>query len=399
MDKNLILVINCGSSSIKFSLIAPDDGSEHLTGIAQNLLSSAANITFKQNGEKSNYSLAEPFDHETALASIVGFLQENKYAEHVCAIGHRVVHGGETYSQPILVNDQVMNTLSDLAQLAPLHNPANITGINAAQKAFAQLPQVAVFDTAFHQTMPEKAFLYALPYDLYQSHGIRRYGFHGTSHYYVCHEASRLLEMKQNQGSFISAHLGNGSSICAIENGKSLDTSMGLTPLSGVVMGTRSGDIDPGIIFHLINGLGYSHEQVNNLLNKESGLLGLSELSNDCRTLEEAMFNENNRQTKLALDIFCYRIAKQIAAYAASLTTLDGIIFTGGIGENSDYVRAQVVQSLSLLNIYIDEDLNVATRFGQAGNIASKSSRACLVIPTNEEWVIAKQTAEVIQAN
>lgn len=397
MENKFILVINCGSSSIKFSLIDPATGNERLNGLAQSLMTEQANITFKVDGNKEKQSLTSPFDHQIALSSIVDFLTQHSYKEAVFAVGHRVVHGGEEYSEPTLIDKNVMTTLHRLSQLAPLHNPANITGIEASKKAFPSLPQVAVFDTAFHQSMPKKAYLYALPYALYEQHGIRRYGFHGTSHYFVSRAASQLLNLPALKGSFISAHLGNGSSICAIENGLSVDTSMGLTPLSGIVMGTRSGDIDPGIIFHLINSLGYTQEQVNDLLNKESGLLGLSQLSNDCRLLEEAMF-DGNEQAKLALDIFCYRIAKQIAAYAASLSTLDAIIFTGGIGENSDYVRAQVTQSLSLLNINIDNELNVATRFGKSGNIAANESRACLVIPTNEEWVIAKQTAQVINA-
>ncbi|QOL25170.1 acetate kinase [Thalassotalea sp. LPB0316] len=397
MENKFILVINCGSSSIKFSLIAPHNGQEPLSGIAQNLLTEQANITFKLNGEKIKQDLPSPFVHHTALSHIVHFLQQNKFSDQVVAVGHRVVHGGERYSEPTLINDDVMATLEQLSHLAPLHNPANITGITAAQQAFSALPQVAVFDTAFHQTMPAMAYLYALPYELYQKHGIRRYGFHGTSHYYVSRQATRLLNLPESTGSFISAHLGNGASICAIENGKSVDTSMGLTPLSGVVMGTRSGDVDPGIIFHLINSLGYSHQQVNDLLNKDSGLLGLSKLSNDCRAIEEAILNDNNQQAKLALDIFCYRIAKQIAAYTASLTSLDGIIFTGGIGENSDYVRQQVVSFLSVLNLVIDNTLNIQTRFGKAGNIATADSRPVLVIPTNEELVIAQQTAEVTQ--
>lgn len=396
MNNQTILVINCGSSSIKFSLIAPSTGEEYLSGLGQNLLSSQANISFKYQGSKQQAQINSPFDHQAALEQIVSFLRDNQLTGSIAAIGHRVVHGGESYSQPTLIDTKVMETLRELCQLAPLHNPANITGIQAAQKAFPSLAQVAVFDTAFHQTIPEKAYLYALPAALYHTHKIRRYGFHGTSHYFVSEQANSMLSTGEQKGSFISAHLGNGASICAIEAGESVDTSMGLTPLAGIVMGTRSGDVDPGLIFHLINALDYSPQAVNDLLNKDSGLLGLSGISNDCRALEEAIFNDKNPQAKLAMDIFCYRIAKQIAAYSASLTRLDGLIFTGGIGENSSYVRTQVVNQLSLLNFSIDETLNEATRFGKAGNISPSTSRPCLVIPTNEEWVIAIQTSQFL---
>lgn len=400
-----ILVINCGSSSVKFSLIAPNSGQSILSGIAECLLTPEANIKINQAPVNNVYhqkqviSLSKPFNHQSALSVLVETLQQLNLVKNIVAIGHRIVHGGEHYAQPTLINEQVKNTIEKLAKLAPLHNPANLIGINACQQAFADLPQVAIFDTAFHQSMPEKAYLYGLPYSLYQDHGIRRYGFHGTSHYFVAKQAAKYLKKPLSQCNLISAHLGNGCSVTAIKNGKSVDTSLGMTPLEGVMMGTRSGDIDAGIVVHLVEQLGYSIEQVDTLLNKQSGLLGLSTLSNDCRTLEIAMLDDNHPQSaqaKIALTVFCYRIAKSIASFSASLTSLDGIIFTGGIGENSSWIRKQITKQLSLLNIHISQELNETMRFGSSGNIATNTAKACLVIATNEEWVIAQQSAQLL---
>jgi len=396
MKKNLILVLNCGSSSLKFSLIKPENGESLLSGLAERLLSEQASIKIKYQGQSKQASLPSPFDHQAAIMSLVDTLALYEFNLQIFAIGHRVVHGGESYCSPTLITDDVKKTIDDLSRLAPLHNPANLMGINAAQSAFPDLPQVAIFDTAFHQSMPEKAYIYGIPYALYKEHGIRRYGFHGTSHYFVTQEASKLVNKSFNESSFISAHLGNGCSVSAIKNGKSVDTSLGLTPLEGVMMGTRSGDLDPGIIFHLVNQLGYSIEQVSHLLNKESGLLGVSGISNDCREIEEAWLTDKNPRAKLALDVFCYRIAKSIASFSASLTSLDALIFTGGIGENSDLIRDGIVAQLSLLNFFVSSDKNVACRFGQSGFINTDHSRSILVIPTNEEWVIAEQTSQLL---
>ena len=400
--KNAILVINCGSSSVKFSLIEPSSGLSKLSGIAECLLTPEASIKINSasaNKQKQVIALKKPFNHQSALSVLVETLQQLNLVKEIAAIGHRIVHGGEHYSQPTLINDEVKQTIEKLAKLAPLHNPANLIGIVACQLAFADLPQMAIFDTAFHQSMPEKAYLYGLPYSLYQQHGIRRYGFHGTSHYFVAKQAAEYLKKPLSQCNLISAHLGNGCSVTVIKEGKSVDTSLGMTPLEGVMMGTRSGDVDAGIIVHLIEQLGYTIEQVDTLLNKQSGLLGLSTLSNDCRTLETAMLDENHPQSaqaKIALTVFCYRIAKSIASFSASLTSLDGIIFTGGIGENSSWVRDQITQQLGLLNIHISQEDNEAMRFGTSGNIATQTSRACFVIATNEEWVIAEQSAQLL---
>lgn len=396
-----ILVINCGSSSVKFSLIRPHSGQSILSGLAECLLTPEASIKIKyiDKDEKQVTALNAPYDHQSALNVLVEKLNEHNLVSDIVAVGHRVVHGGEQYAQPVLIDEQVKQTIDKLAKLAPLHNPANLIGINACQQAFENLPQVAIFDTAFHQSMPEKAYLYGIPYGLYQEHAIRRYGFHGTSHYFVANQAADLLEKPLSQCNLISAHLGNGCSVTVIKDGKSVDTSLGMTPLEGVMMGTRSGDIDAGIVVHLVEQHGYTIEQVDTLLNKQSGLLGLSTLSNDCRTLEMAMLDENNpnsAQAKLALSVFCYRIAKSIASFSASLTSLDGLIFTGGIGENSAWVRKEITKHLALLNFHISEEKNNEMCFGASGNIAAENARACFVIATNEEWVIAEQSAQLL---
>lgn len=395
-DSDAILVINCGSSSVKFSLIKPENGETILDGLAERLLTDQAVIKIEQDDVKKTFELPDPYNHQAALSLLVEQLNERNLVDGIGAIGHRVVHGGEVYSQPTLITPEVEKAIDDLASLAPLHNPANLIGIKACQEAFANLAQVAVFDTAFHQTMPEKAYVYGIPYALYKEHGIRRYGFHGTSHYFVAKQAAEQLNKPVEKCNLISAHLGNGCSITVIKDGQSVDTTMGMTPGEGVMMGTRCGDIDSGIIFHLTQNLGYSVAEVDKLVNKESGLLGVSGVSNDLRTLLAAMDEDNNAQAKLALTVFCYKIAKSIASYSASLTELDGLIFTGGIGENAMWVRSEVVKQLSLLNFAIDEEKNEATRFGASGNIAAEGSRACMVITTNEEWVIAEQSAELL---
>lgn len=414
--KGAILVINCGSSSVKFSLIEPESGVSLLSGLAECLTTPQASIKIKHNishivnesinddneTQSETSLLSAPFDHQQALNALVNKLKALNLVETIIAVGHRVVHGGEHYSKPTLINSDVKNTIDNLAKLAPLHNPANLIGINACQEAFPKLPQVAIFDTAFHQSMPEKAYLYGIPFELYSKYGIRRYGFHGTSHYFVANQVAQRISKPLEQCNLISAHLGNGCSVAVIKDGKSVDTSLGMTPLEGVMMGTRSGDIDAGIIVHLVEQLGYSIEQVDTLLNKQSGLLGLSTLSNDCRTLETAMFDEKHpksAQAKIALTVFCYRIAKSIASFSASLTQLDGLIFTGGIGENSSWVRQQILKQLSLLNFQVCEETNQATRFGASGNIATTSSRPCWVIATNEEWVIAQQSTQLLDRN
>jgi len=399
MNKKLILVINCGSSSVKFSLINPENGQTTLSGLAERLLTSQASIKINQKSNSINKKLTSPCDHQSAISLLVNVLKQEQLIDNIFAVGHRVVHGGETYNDPMLINEDVKAIINQLKQIAPLHNPANLLGINVAQTTFVNIPHVAIFDTAFHQTMPKQSFIYGIPYELYQKHGIRRYGFHGTSHNFVSQQAAKMLGKSQNNCNFISAHLGNGCSVTAIKNGKSIDSSMGFTPLEGVMMGTRSGDLDPGIIFHLVEQLGYSHKDVNELLNKKSGLLGISGISNDCRELEKAITPDKNCRAKLALSIFSYRIAKSIASFSAVFERLDGLIFTGGIGENSMLVREMVLSHLSLLNFKIDIEKNEKIRFGKTGLISSPHSRDCWVIPTNEELMIAKQTNDLLVYN
>lgn len=394
-----ILVLNCGSSSLKFALIDSSDGDVSLSGLAERLGNDDASITIKQNGKKETSSLNSENTHLGAINHLVNVLKSQQLDNQIYAVGHRVVHGGESFTSSALIDDDVLMAIEKTSGLAPLHNPANLTGIKAAQQAFPALPQVAVFDTAFHQTMPEHAYLYAIDKTLYKENGIRRYGFHGTSHFYVSRQASLKLNKPVEETSVITVHLGNGCSICAVENGESVDTSLGMTPVEGLVMGTRSGDVDPGLIIYLMKQKGYSPDDIDNLLNKKSGLLGLSQMSNDCRTLEEALDGDDEtqrQQAKLALDVFCYRVAKYISAFTCALSHLDAIVFTGGIGENSDYIRDQVIGHLKLLQLELDKSKNLAARFGKEGEIQSANSKyKVLVIPTNEELVIAQDAARL----
>ena len=309
------------------------------------------------------------------------------------AIGHRVVSAGEEYSESVLIDSKVINAIERCIPLAPLHNPANLLGIRAAQEIFKGLPNVAVFDTAFHQTMPEHAYTYAVPRALYKKYAFRRYGFHGTSFRFVAPEAARIIGKDVKDCRLVIAHLGNGASITAVKNGESQDTSMGFTPLEGLVMGTRSGDVDAGIYPFLAANAGMSVEEVSDLLNKKSGLLGISELSNDCRIVEEAAA-EGHEGAKLAMAVTTYRLAKYIAAMAVAAGGIDALVFTGGIGENSDAVRAQTVAHLAFLGLKLDEQANVDVRFGKEGIISPKGQTpAVVVVPTNEELMIAHDTA------
>ncbi|ENM3884561.1 acetate kinase [Vibrio cholerae] len=392
----LVLVLNCGSSSLKFAVVDSQSGEQHLSGLAECLHLPEARIKWKLDG-KHEAQLGEGAAHDEALSFIVETILASKpeLAAQLKAIGHRVVHGGEQFTQSALIDDAVLKGIEDCAALAPLHNPAHIIGIKAAQKAFPELKNVAVFDTAFHQTMPEEAYLYALPYNLYKEHGIRRYGMHGTSHLFIAREAAERLGKPANELNIINCHLGNGASVCAIKNGQSVDTSMGLTPLEGLVMGTRCGDIDPAIIFHLHDTLGYSVEKINTMLTKESGLLGLTEVTSDCRFVEDN-YGQKEEATR-AMDVFCHRLAKYVAGYTASLDgRLDAITFTGGIGENSAPIREMVLNRLAIFGITVDNAANLKARFGGEGVITTADSRIpAMVIATNEELVIAEDTARL----
>ncbi|EKF9401714.1 acetate kinase [Vibrio cholerae] len=392
----LVLVLNCGSSSLKFAVVDAQSGEQHLSGLAECLHLPEARIKWKLDG-KHEAQLGEGAAHDEALSFIVETILASKpeLAAQLKAIGHRVVHGGEQFTQSALIDDAVLKGIEDCTALAPLHNPAHIIGIKAAQKAFPELKNVAVFDTAFHQTMPEEAYLYALPYNLYKEHGIRRYGMHGTSHLFIAREAAERLGKPANELNIINCHLGNGASVCAIKNGQSVDTSMGLTPLEGLVMGTRCGDIDPAIIFHLHDTLGYSVEKINTMLTKESGLLGLTEVTSDCRFVEDN-YGQKEEATR-AMDVFCHRLAKYVAGYTASLDgRLDAITFTGGIGENSAPIREMVLNRLAIFGITVDSAANLKARFGGEGVITTADSRIpAMVIATNEELVIAEDTARL----
>ena len=387
---NPTLVLNCGSSSIKYALIS-DDNATRITGLAENLGLDTARIKHTTlNGEKLEISIPGG-RHKLALQKVLELLEQY----HFIAVGHRVVHGGREYSEAVRVDDHVLDEVKRLKVLAPLHNPANALGIEAVQAIYPNIPQVVVFDTAFHQTMPAVAFRYPLPKALYEEHKIRRYGFHGTSHAYVSERASEITSAKKPQG-WLTAHLGNGCSATAVYEGKSLDTSMGLTPLEGLMMGTRSGDVDPSLHIHLKRQLGMSLEDIDTMLNKESGLLGISGLSNDLRTIEQAA-NEGHEDAKLAIEMFCYRVAKHLASLSCALPELTGIIFTGGIGENSVTTRTRILEMMPHFGIKMDADKNVKLVGGSEGSFHSKDSNIELwVVPTDEEGRIAQETREAL---
>lgn len=390
--KKEVVVLNCGSSSVKFAIIDADTGAAGLSGIAENLGNPDASLTVKTHGQKQQHSLPVKANHEQALEAIQAIISQSGVKP--IAVGHRVVHGGEKFKQAALVDDSVLEAIEEYASMAPLHNLANLKGVVTAQQAYPDLPHVVVFDTSFFQSMPSRAYMYALPMSLYREHGIRRYGFHGTSHSYILDTIAAMLDKPVNQTSIISAHLGNGCSVTAIEQGQAVDTSMGFTPLDGLVMGTRCGDIDPSLPVTLQQKLGKTPEQINDLLNKASGLLGISELSNDCRTLEDAA-EQGHEGALLAMEMFCYRLAKYIAGYMVAVPSLDAIVFTGGIGENSSFVRERTMAYFAHMGITVDEANNTAMRFGAAGAITATDSRTpVFVVPTNEEWVIAAEAAK-----
>lgn len=387
---NPTLVLNCGSSSIKYALISEDE-STRITGLAENLGLDTARIKHTTlNGEKLEITIPGG-RHQLALQKILALLEQY----HFIAVGHRVVHGGREYSEAVRVDDHVLEEVKRLKILAPLHNPANALGIEAVQAIYPDIPQVVVFDTAFHQTMPPVAYRYPIPNALYEEEKIRRYGFHGTSHAYVSERASQITDAKAPHG-WLTAHLGNGCSAAAVFDGQSLDTSMGLTPLEGLMMGTRSGDVDPGLHVHLKRKLGMSLEEINEMLNNSSGLLGISGLSNDLRTIEQAA-NEGNSDAQLAIEMFCYRAGKYLASLSCALPTFTGIVFTGGIGENSASTRARILEVMRHFGIKFDEDKNQSLADGAEGSFHTDDSSIELwVIPTDEECQIAKETRQTL---
>jgi acetate kinase len=406
-----VLVLNCGSSTIKFQLIATDldlieqHADRRLARGTIERIGGESIVALSVEGRATERSTAQLRDIRAAVDYIVRWVcsQESGIDEitsvsDIHAVGHRVVHGGERFTQSALVTEEVIRGIDDCIDLAPLHNPANLKGIMAARDLLGTgMQQVAVFDTAFHQTLPERAYLYALPYQYYRRHRVRRYGFHGTSHRYVAYRYRTIHGIPRDQVNIITLHLGNGCSATAIKGGNSLDTSMGLTPLEGLVMGTRSGDIDPSILEYLATKEGMAINEVESLLNKQSGLLGISGLTNDMRELLEEARENKDRRAILAIDLFCYRARKYIGAYLAAMGGADAIVFTGGIGENSADVRAQICEGLEWMGLKVDTERNASQVHGREGMISTGDSRlAAYVIPTDEELLIARDTVRCV---
>jgi acetate kinase len=392
-----ILVLNCGSSSAKFAVIDASTGKEAISGLAQRLGSAHAVLDWKTDEGKKSRDLQNA-DHEVALRAVVDLLKELGLASTIVGVGHRVVHGGKKFSGSIPITDEVIAKIKECIPLGPLHNPPNLLGIEISKELFPSLPQVAVFDTAFHQTMPAQAFLYAVPYEWYEKHDVRRYGFHGTSHRYVSEKAVQVLGLDPKDHAIVTAHLGNGCSLAAIRNGQSVDTTMGLTPLDGLVMGTRSGAIDPGIIGHMKRALGATADDVLDLLNKKSGLLGISGLSNDMRTLQEAA-DKGHERAALAIEKFCHSVAKGAANMVVSLGRLDALVFTGGIGENAKAIRGRIVDLLEFTGLKLDPAANANHGRDQNGRITTTLRPLAAVVPTNEELMIAMDSAAIISGS
>ncbi|GAA0083884.1 acetate kinase [Clostridium sp. CTA-7] len=394
-----ILVINCGSSSLKYQLIEMKNEEVICQGLVERIGIEGSILTHKTNMDIKHVNKREIKNHKEAINLVLETLLDKEIGairdlNEIFAVGHRVVHGGERYSESVVIDNNVLSYLEECIKLAPIHNPPNVIGIKACMELMPLTPMVAVFDTAFHQTMPEVAYIYPIEYSLYENHKIRKYGFHGTSHKYVSQKIGEILDKDIKTLKIVSCHLGNGASLSAIKNGKSIDTSMGFTPLAGVAMGTRSGNIDPSIATFLIEECGYTVEEANESLNKKSGVLGISGVSSDFRDLEKAT-EEGNDRAQLALDIFHYRIRGQIAAYAAHMGGVDAIIFTAGIGENSITTRKSCLEGLEFLGIEIDDKKNNVR--GKIAEISSDNSNVKVyVIPTNEELMIAKETLEVL---
>ncbi len=392
-----ILVLNCGSSSAKFAVIDPQSGAEHLTGIAQRLGSAEASLDYSHSGQKHSQELPGA-GHEQGLRAAVAVLDDLGLRASLVGVGHRVVHGGAKFAHSMVITPEVVAQVEACIHLGPLHNPPNLLGIRLAQQLLPGLPQVAVFDTAFHQTMPARAYTYPVPHQWLEQHDVRRYGFHGTSHRYVAQRAQEMLGIGRDSGCLVTAHLGNGCSATAVKDGKSVDTTMGLTPLEGLVMGTRSGSVDPALVGYVAHATGQTADAVLDTLNKKSGLLGLSGLSNDMRTLQEAA-GQGDPRAQLAIEVFCYVLAKQLAGLVVALGHLDALVFTGGIGENSAEIRAKVVGLLGFLGLKLDPAANAQAVRGQAGCISLGHGPQVLVVPTNEERMIALDTAGLVGTN
>ncbi len=397
-----ILVLNCGSSSVKYQLLDPEKQFVLAKGLVSRIGMSGAVLSHQRFDNDEVKLTGEILDHTAAIEYVLAILLSANHGvikdrSEIAAVGHRVVHGGERFKGSVLITADVVRMIRECFELAPLHNPHNLSGIKACFNILPGVPQVAVFDTAFHSQMPEMAYIYGLPYVLYKRYGIRRYGFHGTSHYYVSRQAYKLLNMPKEKSKIITCHLGNGCSIAAIDNGISVDTSMGFTPLEGLLMGTRSGDLDPSVILHIMGREEIGFSEANSLLNKHSGLIGISGESSDMRDIIEGL-NKGNPRAKLAFDVFCYRLKKYIASYAGAMGGVNALVFTGGIGENAALVRAKSVEGLEFMGIKIDSSKNVQLKSGVEVDISTPDATVkTLVIPTNEELVIAIDTMKIIQ--
>lgn len=394
IEFTVVLVINCGSSSIKFSVLDVQSQDVLLTGLADGINNEGAALTVN-GGEPA--TLAYP-TYECALQAIASELEKRALIDSVALIGHRIAHGGSIFSESVRITDEVIAQIREVSPLAPLHNYANLSGVEAAQRLFPGVQQVAVFDTSFHQTLEPHAYLYGLPWHYFEALGVRRYGFHGTSHRYVSQQAHTLLGLNDEDSGLVIAHLGNGASICAVRNGRSVDTSMGMTPLEGLMMGTRCGDVDFGAMAWIAEQTGQSFSDLERVVNKESGLLGISGLSSDMRTLEKA-WHDGHTHARLAIQTFVHRVARHIAGHAASLHRLDGIIFTGGIGENSALIRQLVMAHLQVFSLALDEDKNALRTSEQRIISGAHSAVACAVIPTNEEKMIALDAIQLGEMN
>jgi acetate kinase len=396
-----VLVLNCGSSSIKFQLFDMDKIVVLAKGIAEKVgLKGSFVMLEKKNGEIVQFD-GEIIDHQTGIEYILGILTSPQHGclkslDDIDATGHRVAHGGENFKTSAFIDDSVQAEIEKLGELAPLHNPANLKGIIAMKTLIQGIKQVAVFDTAFHQTMPERAYMYAIPYSLYNKYKIRRYGFHGTSHEFVSKHACDLLKVDITRQKIITCHLGNGASMTAIDGGKSIDTSMGFTPVEGLIMGTRSGDLDIGVVSYIMDKEEIGLSSVNTVFNKQSGLLGVSGVSSDMREITDAALNKNNARAQLSLEMYYYRIKKYIGAYAAALGGLDILIFAGGIGENSTITRSEACKNLEYMGIELDSKKNNSVHAKDAIISTENSKVKVMVVPTNEELVIAKDTMQII---
>ncbi|MBW6478082.1 MAG: acetate kinase [Bacteroidales bacterium] len=397
-----ILVLNCGSSSIKYQLINMANNAELLAkGLLERVGLKDSELKHQSKGKDKYYLIQDVPNHEVGIDLILKVLLDQDYGviasvNDILAVGHRVAHGGEKFSASALITSEVKKNIEDVIELAPLHNPANLNGIVSMEKLMPNVPQVAVFDTAYHQSIPQHAYMYALPYELYENDKIRRYGFHGTSHKFVFETACDALFMRRDNIRAITCHLGNGASICAIKNGKSVDTSMGLTPVEGLVMGTRTGDLDLGALLYIMKKKELDLEAANNLINKKSGVLGISGISSDMRDIETAAWKEGNKRADLALEMYNYRIKKYIGAYAAAMGGVELIVFTGGVGENGPETREAICKGLEFLGVAFDAEKNTGLR-GKLDMISKHDSKVkVMVVPTNEELVIAHDTLRIV---